>query len=307
MEFISQLASPHFFLAVFFGTLLFVFLRRKRKRKNVFYFPLGFWKKRIKLTRRTALGAGLITCVILLVLALIVSQAFASRQTVLQKYEKPVLLIFDVSGSMGGAGGATTGYTRALSFFKQTLKQDLNASIGIMLFSSAPYLARDFASDKALLRDTLENAGEVAMISQGTEMGDALKAARMHFAQEAADAKVIILVSDFEDPNYEKNALEIEKIVRSGITFFGVAVYPTIYTSTLQKFLSPKAARSVTFLDLDNKAALQRMFTNIKSLEGGFPVKTTRRGGTPAMPLLVFVGMLVAALLLTETKLRKFP
>lgn len=300
-----EVASPVVFLAAAFGILLAIFadLRRRNSR---FYFPIGFWRKRVRF-RDTTLPVAMLIGGNVLLLALALAQPYLDQKTgAAHAYQKPVLLIFDVSGSMNGES-----YRESLKTFNKIQEQDLRASLGLLMYSSDPYIARDFAPDKALLRDTLENEAEVRQISGGTETDKALDLARLHFAKDPTTGpKIAVIVSDFEDYAFDV-AKGLNALIEDGVTVFGIGVGQGSINrfAAIQRFLPARTAVMVKFANADDEQGIQEIFDTIRATEGAYTIEgeETTKESLLAPLLLSFLGLLLVTVLLSETSFRKLP
>ncbi len=298
-----ELASPSLLIFIAGAILILtcVFLSPFGHKRSL-YFPLGFWQKRVALKSRKAIALSVALVLTSLAISLVfVQPAYTVQKHVPAEYGKPVMVIVDVSASMGSI------YEESLRVFEKIKRADLGASLGLMLYSNDAYIARDFAPDEELLNDSLDNKAEVAEISAGTETAKAISLARYFFAKDAqAEPKTMILVSDLDDALYAV-ANEMRQAITEGVTIYVIAIVSDQYRIyELRQFLG---AHGATIVEASDESGIDYIFQKIQESEGSFASygDTSEKKDLTGLVLLLALGLAGATLLLSETIARKIP
>lgn len=307
-----EFASPLYFFVSLGTIIFFIFFTGGEKRRKI-VFDWGYYKKKkIKLKSKRIW----LLLFLIVVVSLVFASAFGNPKTVskrsISSYEKPVLVALDVSGSM------TSIYAKDLSKFKKTRevfydikRRDLGANIGLMLFSSENYIARDFAFSIELLEDTVENDQEIDKISTGTEIAKALAAARVFFTKNVqAKSKSIILISDLEDV-LPPIAQEIDKDSASGIKVYAIVIeadsrlaHERIYA--LKDNLKNKEVKIVW---AEDKNGISQIYEEIRAAKSSLTGKeeVVSKKSIVVFLFLGLAGLMALITVFSETIFRKIP
>jgi hypothetical protein len=275
-----------------------------------------FWRARVALKSRWVWGLRALAAVATLLLAGFLAQPEVERRERIPIYGKPVMVVVDVSGSMGyakGTGETVPGFERARQVALGLLDRDLDADLGLLVYSSENYIARYFASRKELLRDTLENIAEIREISYGTRTAPALAKARRFFDDmvEVQD-RAILLISDLEEGpgGTAEMAEEMGKITERGIRLYVIIMGDGTQADVDQDpRLAPLRREKVTMVSMNDEYAIDRLCHEIVDMDSS-PIRerqvVTRKSLVPYLlpPALIAV---VLALALSEGCLRRIP
>lgn len=306
-----EFASPLYFwiggAVILFGIFIPFFRKRRLLR-----FDLGYWNKKVKLGSKKAWTIP----VLIIIISLLVAAVLAGPQIIEKRsipfYGKPVMVVTDISGSMSAK------YNEEISKFEKTkevfydlVEQDLGASIGLLIYSSESYIARDFATKTELLKDTLENEGEIQEISSGTNTTRALWEARRFFSEKVqAEDKTIVLISDLMD-NLDRVGREMQKISEEDIKIYVIVVDEKSERAygSIQTLKSIVGSEDVKMVWAEDKEGINRIYEEIRQMEislTGEEEILSQRSLTPVLLPIIF-GLIVLSIVLSETIFRKIP
>jgi hypothetical protein len=310
-----DLVSPGWFgIAAGLAVLAILFPHRSRRGLAL---DLRHWAPRVRFkSRRLPLLAFLSVAVALLIAAGLAEP----HQTVVPKvliYGKPVVAVVDVSGSMGAkpkayvAGAANSdrrnGYEKARDVFTDLIGRRPDVNFALLLYSTESYIARYFAYKNELFQDTIENKQEIEYISMGTRTADALERARLFLAQNVPSGdKAIVLISDINGDLQAMVAMA-EEMERD--TTAGIKVFVIVNTSDGETPVLPVHLEGVEMVEMNDKVGIDRIVQEISNLSSS-PLRqetvTEQQSLIPVIALLT-LGLVLIAVVLTETRLRKIP
>lgn len=232
-----------------------------------------------------------------------------SRQTVFIQ-GKPVMLVIDISGSMDviPPGEEISYYEKAKQVVEYILNWDVGTDFGILLYSTENYIARYFTNKNELLRDTMENWGEVNYISAGTRTGSALENLRNFFFQkiEARD-KAIIILSDLIEDFSTEGLVYVEEEMKK-LRNMGVDIYVVVMAEEEEEeeVIKPpvEGVKYVSYYDDRGIDAILQEVAAMESSPLWQEVFTTRKS---IAPLLIITAILLISvcIILSETRFRK--
>jgi hypothetical protein len=235
-------------------------------------------------------------------------------------YGKPVMVVIDVSGSMAyverypekeGVAEEISDSEKARRVFDDILSRDLGVDFGLLLYSTENYIARYFASQKNLLKDTLENKEEIYFISTATRTAAALARAHRFFSENiVAKDKAILLISDLKGDRdaMEETADEMERALRAGIK-----IYVIIIESEKQGMVGARPRlpeiRGVKIAGMNDEYGIVEICQAIAAMELSQIREDEILLRKSLIPFLIppILGLVVLCLILSETRFRKIP
>lgn len=301
-----ELGSPRYFW-IGSALLFLIFLPYWEKRDRGLQINLGYWKRKIKLrSKRNWILSLFIVIISFLMITALADPQIVSRQTVFIQ-GKPVMLVIDISGSMDiiPPGEEISYYEKAKQVIEYILNWDVGTDFGILLYSTENYIARYFANKNELLRDTMENWGEVNYISAGTRTGSALENLRKFFFQkiEARDKAVIILSDLIEDFSLE-GLVYVEEEMKK-LRNMGVDIYVVVMAEE-EEIIKP-SVEGVKYVNYYDDRGIDAILQEVAAMESSplwQEVFTTRKSITPLL-IITAILLISACIILSETHFRK--
>lgn len=284
--------TPLYFWISGFLVLLIIFFPWFKKRKGL-AINLQYWKGKVvfKSNRIWTLSIPIIIASVLIAGALSSPQII--KKPIITIYGYPVVLVLDISASMGIGYSALTSFVEASEAYQYAIAQRGDINLGLILFSTENYVARFFINKDELLQDAI-NLNEIAYLSKGTRIAEALIKARQFIIESASgNDKAIILISDMDADTGEGQRIAEEKaqISLAGIKLFIVA------TGVGRTQASVYAIVDQIFEDINSM-----QMSPIRQEEGNPIIKSM-------VPLFILpvLGIIVFCMILSETCLRKIP
>ncbi len=310
-----EFASPLYFWMGSALVLLLIFFPLFRKRRGL-RLDLKYWKGRVEFKgERVWVLWTLIAITSLLMATVLTNPRILTRQSV-PIYGKPVMAVIDVSGSMEYRGRpgkeGPSSFEKARNVFYDLLDHNIEADLGLLLYSTEHYIARYFAPKNELLKDTLENTEEVSFISTGTRTAEALAKARRFFSEntEAKD-KAIVLISDLEaEPEaILETAEEMERYVWAGIKIYVIFIEREKRSVVAEKPRQLQPTEGVKMVGMNDKDGIDQICAEVAAMESS-PVRGEEMLLRKSLiPFLVppILGLITLCLILSETRFRKIP
>jgi hypothetical protein len=246
------------------------------------------------------------------VIALVLVAGALSDPQVIEKevtyiYGYPVMLIVDVSGSMGAGINQQTSYEESLEVFNDLIARRGNINFGLILFSAENYVARYFIDKNELFQDTLENKADVVEIANGTWPSRALVKAREFLTDDIkGDGKVIIFISDLYVSGQERTNLA-QEITR--ISLAGINLYILATGEEDQSTAEIPQVSGVKVIDMNDKDGIDLMCQEIYSMQMSPIREEETKTGKSLIPFLVLPALVIIGLclVLSETRFQKIP
>jgi len=312
-ELTNFLASWEFIKPLYFWiggilVLFVIFFPWARKRRGL-AIDLHYWKPKAAFTSKRVwmLSIPVIIVSILMAGALSDPQAITKTKTLI--YGKPVMLVFDVSGSMQAASELKpeqSGYESALEAFNYLISQREEISFGLEIFSNDNYICRYFTYKNELFKDTLENKDEIIRIARGTNIAGAILRARLFLTNKTEGKdKAIVVVSDLETDPYSWSEMieEIETALFEGIDVYIITLKGIESSDTIPQVLGVKVA------NINDQSAISQIYEELSVMESS-PIRMEESFSKESMiPLLILpaLGIITLCLVLDETRFRKIP
>jgi hypothetical protein len=307
-----ELTTPLAFWASSVGLLLCIFIPRLRAKQG-FALDLSYWKPAAPLDHPGKwLFYGLLAATSVLIALIAANPHITTKKNVII-YGRPVMLVVDVSGSMEYRGRpgkeGLSARERTQQVLDDLLKRNMDADLGLLLYSTENYIARSFAYKEALLKDTLENDDEISFIATGTRTAEALAKARTYFQKnEDTGQKAIVLISDLKT-DLEAVMQLAEEVDRDALA--GIKVYTIVTTGEEQwarkTETSQMAEERMTIIGMNDKTGIDRMCAEINAMESS-PIRTEESLEQKSLiPYLVppAAALVVLCLVLSETVYQK--
>ena len=318
--------SFYLFIPLVFA-LVFVVARYLRLRKNicgkVFEFKNGSFRISACFWSRTFFRFLSGICVVLALAGI----SFGTDSVPVQKNGKAVSLVFDISYSME-AKDAPGGISRlqAVSSYASELLDRMNGcAVSAVLAKGDGITAVPLTEDFQSVRSLIENLSPLLMTSEGTSLGNGIKAALSSFPEQSSAASFIWLFTDCEETdNSLQSSLseclkagipvviigfgserESEIFAGDGITKVKTALrsgsVEKMILSLKEKFISSKrnsSAPSVVYIDaseMGSAAAILKMLDLKGSLPSvSYEVQSTQRYGLfISLAILFFLASIV--------------
>jgi tetratricopeptide (TPR) repeat protein len=164
-----------------------------------------------------------------------------------------VMIALDVSKSMLAQDISPTRLDRAKQLLGRLIDRLNNNRIGIVIFAGKAYLQMPLTGDLAAAKMYLSSAGTESVPTQGTVIGDALKACYASFNSKEKKYKAVILISDGED--HDENAGKVaqqmaaEGVVINTIGIGSVSGAPIMDAATGQMKTDPEGNTVISKLN----------------------------------------------------------
>lgn len=311
-----EFASPLYFWV---GAAVIVLLIFLPIMKNNLRWDRGFWLKRVPSLKAKKPWA---LFILMGVASLLIAAAFARPQMVEQRtiplHGKPVMILFDISGSVNPAPRFPDEGEEFFSAFKAArdvyydfISRDTGAVIGLSFFSDQSYIARDFAEKLAYLEDTVENTHELGELSRGTMTAEALFNVRMYFSEKVrAGDKTIVLISDLVD-DVNSVSKEMKQVLEDGINLYVIVVtqdHTSAYTyiQTLESRIGSNGAKMIWYKDA---GGIDKICEEISKMEGFLAGEAEILSKRSLLPFILpaILGLIILSVIISETVFRKIP
>lgn len=172
--------------------------------------------------------------------------------------------------SQGAAGPAQSRYGAARDVAWQIIERFPDARIGLILFSTEPFLARWPTTETGsrfieILEEDLQQSSQLRRFSSLTNTDAALRLARQVFSQLAVTGGAVLHISDAED-DVENMGTAIRELRAAGIRLYtiGVGVAESIVEQLDGEFADDPGFR---IFHADSEADMQQAFRLIAELE----------------------------------------
>jgi hypothetical protein len=209
-----------------FGIMIILIFLPRYVNKELFAFDLRYWTRKIPLKNNKVWILIIPIIIVVILLAGVFSEPKVAEKQITRVYGSPVMIIVDVSSSMGVGYTNNTGYDNAYNAFSQLVAERGDVNFGLLLFSEENYIARYFTNKNELFKDSLENEEEILDFATSTNVVDALKTARFFITNNLAGINTaIILISDldFTKDQWREAILELVLISLDDIDTYVIA------------------------------------------------------------------------------------
>ena len=312
-----DVVSPWLFGIAAALTLLLIFLPGLRKRRGL-ALDLRHWAPRVQFKSRRILVFALLSAAASLLLAAALAEPQATVKPIVSIYGKPVVAVVDISGSMGAkpkvyVGGVANqdqrnGYEKARDIFLDLIGRRPDVNFALLLYSTESYVARYFSYKNELLKDTVENKQEIEYISTGTRTAEALTKARKFLTENVQGPdKAIILISDL---NGDLQAMVTMGVEMETELYAGIKIYVIVITEDSKIPTNvPSQLEGVKLVEMNDKAGIDAIVQDLSVMQNS-PLRQEEVVQKQSLiPFVVLPGLalILAALVLSETRFRKIP
>jgi hypothetical protein len=321
----SEFASPLYFWIGGALVLFLIFFPVTRKRRGL-AIDLQYWKPRVAFKSKRVWVLSILVAIASILMAGVLADPQTLTKQSIRIYGKPVMVVIDVSGSMGakpqtlarkdaGPVDARTSFEKARDTFNDLIGRRPDVNFGLLPFSTENYIARYFTYKNELFKDTLENKEEISFISTGTQIAEALGKAHRFLSGSFPHAHgsepntAIVLVSDLQaDPQpLAEVADAIERARWAGINIYVILIErQAVYGRTPPPLPQLKV---VNMVEMNDEAGINRICEEIAVLPSSLIREEEILLRKSLIPFLILpiLGLIVLCLILSETRFRKIP
>jgi len=310
-----EFASPRLFWIAGACGLFIIFFPSLWRRRGI-SLDLNFWKGKIGGGSKVLWILPALVGLTTILMAAAMADPQVLRERTVPIYGRPVLVMVDVSGSMGYVGRRgedLAGFEKAHQILDDVLDGDIEADFGLLFFSSENYIARYFSPKKDLLKDTLEVTEEVREISYGTRTAEGLSRARRFLSDKVkSKEKALVLISDMqESPSaLAETTQELEKILKTGVKVYVIVLFQETWWNMKEDPVSiPIHIEGLDIVGMNDRQGISRIRREIASMPSSPIREDTVLSRTSLIPhlLLPVLGLVGLCLVLSETCFRKIP
>jgi hypothetical protein len=310
-EFARFLASCEFATPLYFWiagalVLLLIFFPWFRKKRGL-AIDLQYWKRKVAFKSKRVWVLSLPVIIASVLMAGVLSNPQATTRPITYIYGYPVMIVIDVSGSMGTGTNQRSGYEESLEVFNDLIARRSDINFSLLMFSAENYVARYFINKNELFRDTLENSVDIAYISMGTRINEGLEKARLFLTDNIkGEDKAIVLVSDL-DVDSQMWSKTVEEMTR--ISLAGINLYVITTGEEKQGAFDIPQMPGLKIVGVDDKNGIDNMCAEISAMKMS-PIREEEGLSQKSLiPFLILpaLGVIYICLVLGETRFRKIP
>lgn len=308
VDFLSSLkfSTPFYYWIVMGSLLLILFIPWTIKKRHLL-LDLHYLKGKIHFKNsRLLMSSTVVAVVSILLIGILTNPQIISKHTN-YIYGYPVMLVVDVSGSMGVDTAEKTGYEESLEAFNDLISRRGDINYGLLIFSAENYIARYFINKNELFIDTLENKEDMVAISQGTRATDALMKARQFLTDNIEGSeKAIVLISDLNVSGQARLDL-IKEMAR--ISFSGINLYVIATGKEEERIADIPQISRLEIIDMYDKTGIDKICEDISSIQKS-AIREESYSLETDMPDIFIVPSLVLIslyLFLSESRYLKIP
>jgi hypothetical protein len=277
------------------------------KRKGL-GIDLKFWGKNIAFKSRRMLVMSIPVFLASILMIGVLSNPHMISKQITYIYGYPVMLVVDVSGSMGVGYSETTPFGHSYTIFSDLIARRGDINFGLLIFSTENYIARYFINKDELFKDTLEQVKDIAWISIGTQVPEAMDKARQLLNDKIYGGdKAIILITDLDVPAAEWQRI-VQEMTKSSLDNINVYIItPGASLKAAQQ--SGKDFGPIKAVSMEDKEGIEQICNEIT----GTKMSVIREDETivkkSLVPYLILPSLFLMGLclILTETRYRKIP
>jgi hypothetical protein len=286
---------------------LAIFLPWFGKKKGL-GIDLQFWGKNVAFKSKRILVLSIPVILASILIMGIMSNPHVISKQVTYIYGYPAMLVVDVSGSMGVGYSATTPFGHSYTIFSDLISRRGDINFGLLIFSTENYIARYFINKDELFQDTLEQVKDIAWISIGTQVPQAMAKARQLLDEKIYGGdKTIILITDLDVPAGEWLRI-VEEMTR--ITLNDIKIYIiTPGAALLTAKQSGKDFGPIKAVSMEDKEAINQICNEITDTRMSVIREDETLVKKSLIPFLVLPSLFLIGLclVLSETRFRKIP
>jgi len=301
-----EFSTPLYFWIAGALVFLLIFLPLTRKRRGL-AIDLQYWKGKVALKSKRFWVLSIPVVITSMLMVGVLSNPQATEKPITDIYGYPVMVVIDVSGSMGTGTSQRTGYEESLEVFNDLIARRGDINFSLILYSAENYVARYFINKDELFLDTLENKEEIVEISMGTRPTEALARARQFLTENIkGEDKAIVFISDLNVSGQTR--LDIaEEMTR--VSLAGINLYIIATGEEQRRAVEIPQMSGLKAVDMDDKDAIDQICEEIYEMQIS-PIREEE--GLLEKSLIPFLilpalGIIGLCLALGETRFRKIP
>lgn len=305
-----EFATPLYLWIACALVLLLIFFPWARKKRGL-AIDLQYWKRKVAFKSKRVWVLSIPVVIISILMAGALSDPQVTTRPITYIYGYPVMLVIDVSGSMGVGYTVPTSFGNAYEAFNDLIARRGDMNFGLLIFSTENYVARYFINKNELFKDTLENKKEISYISKGTRITPALAKARLFFADNIkGEDKAIVLISDLDVDSGEWSRMvgEMTRISLAGINLYIIATGAGKEREVDIPQMSGLKIVDI-IVDIEDKYGIDQICGEISAMQIS-PIREEegllKKSLIPFL-ILPALGVISLCLILGETRFRKIP
>jgi hypothetical protein len=312
-------STPVYFWIAAAAMLVLIFVPWIKRKKGL-ALDLRYWKDKVFLNSKRYWIMSIPVVIITILMAGVLSGPQVTTKNITNIYGYPVMLVVDISGSMGLGTSPDTPFGHSYQIFKSLISLRGDINFGLLMFSTDKYIARYFINKDELFRDSLDNLREIVQISTGTGISSALQVAHSYMTKNIDGEGAIILISDMDTSAAEwgKIISEINKMRLEGIRSYMITPYDS---ETIAKIAASggglgrgggvdiSEASELYIVSMNDKAGINAICQDIMTMQMSLIRQDVGKLQQSLIPYLVIpaLGIIGLCLVLGETSFRKIP
>ena len=312
-------STPVYFWIAAAAMLVLIFVPWIKRKKGL-ALDLRYWKDKVFLNSKRYWIMSIPVVIITILMAGVLSGPQVTTKNITNIYGYPVMLVVDISGSMGLGTSPDTPFGHSYQIFKSLISLRGDINFGLLMFSTDKYIARYFINKDELFRDSLDNLREIVQISTGTGISSALQMAHSYMTKNIHGEGAIILISDMDTSAAEwgKIISEINKMRLEGIRSYMITPYDS---ETIAKIAASggglgrgggvdiSEASELYIVSMNDKAGINAICQDIMTMQMSLIRQDVGKLQQSLIPYLVIpaLGIIGLCLVLGETSFRKIP
>jgi hypothetical protein len=312
-------STPVYFWIAAAAMLVLIFVPWIKRKKGL-ALDLRYWKEKVFLQSKRYAILSIPVVIITILMAGVLSGPQVTTKTVTNIYGYPVMLVVDISGSMGLGYSADTPFGHSYEIFQSLISLRGDINFGLLMFSTDKYIARYFINKDELFRDSLDNLREIVEISTGTGISSAMEVAHSFLTKYIDGEGAIILISDMDTSasEWSKIISEINEMRLEGIRSYMITPFDS---ATIAKIAASggglgrgggidiSQASELYIVSMNDTAGINAICQDIMTMNMSLireDVGKLQQSLIPyfIIPALVIIGL---CLVLGETSFRKIP
>ncbi|MDD4924211.1 MAG: VWA domain-containing protein [Dehalococcoidales bacterium] len=299
--------------------LLLIFLPWIRRKRGL-AFDLQYWKDKVEFNSKRYWIMSLPVVIITVLMAGVLSGPQVTTKTVTNVYGYPVMLVVDISGSMGIGYSFDTPFGYSYQIFNSltALRGDIN--FGLLMFSADKYIARYFANKDELFYDSLDNIKEILQISTGTQISGAMLVAHDFMTKHIDGEGAVILISDMDTSaqEWQKIISEINKMKLEGIRTYMITPFDAATVARIAASgggigrsggIDISQASDLYIVAMNDREGINEICQDIMTMQMSLIREDVNKLKESLIPYFIMpaLGLLGLCLVLGETGFRKIP
>jgi hypothetical protein len=275
-------------------------------RERGLTIDLQYWRRKVSFKSKRVWLLLIPVVIVSIIMVGVLSDPQVTTRPITYVYGYPVMIVFDVSGSMS-VGSAEASYKQGLEAFDDLVARRGDINFGLMLFSTENYVARYFINKNELFIDTLENKEEITYISKGTRIAEALAKAYLFFTENIkGEDKAIVLISDLDVNSTELSSV-IEEMTR--ISLADINLYIIATGKGKQNAADIPQMPGLKIVDANDKYGIDQIYGEISAMQISPISEEEGLLKKSLIPFLILpaLGVIFLCLILSETRFQKIP